>query len=204
MSTQETKKVLTIVDRSTKSLNAAAESAQKVIQDLNSVVSIATNLATDIEFKQSELLALDDQFAIKEREQAADLKLRVRENEEKVLNELLASRKLTAVSPDVLQNLEKTIVGLQQNENKVVSDAIKATEEKLVGIHSTEVTSIQSAHQVEIATLKATNSSLNERVQFLTIQNTKLEEQLNAERETRIAIAQAESTRQGVVVNTTK
>lgn len=52
MANNETKKVLTVVDRSTKALLAAASGLNDIVSQAQSATSLLTNLATDIEFKQ--------------------------------------------------------------------------------------------------------------------------------------------------------
>ena len=47
----EVKKTLTIVDRSTKALNTAADAVVKAAQDLQNITVASTQLTQDIEFK---------------------------------------------------------------------------------------------------------------------------------------------------------
>ena len=99
MANQETKKTLTVIDRSTKALTTAADGIVKAAADLQGIASLASGLAQDIEFKQNELDNLDEQLVAKQREQAAELRLRVREDEDKVLAELLKARGLVTKTP---------------------------------------------------------------------------------------------------------
>jgi len=198
------KKTLTTVDRSTKALTASAEAIAKAAAELQSVVATANALAQDIEFKQSELSGLESAYAIKERELVAELSLKVKENSENVLNSLLKERKLVGVGVDVIPALEKQIQVLTNETTNAVDAAVKAETAKLTAAAVAQLAAKESAHQVEIATLKANNSSLTERIGFLTAQITQLQNEIQQERNARIQIAQADAAKQGVVVNAGK
>lgn len=202
--TPEVKKTLTVVDRSTKALVTAADSVAKVIVDLNAVTAIAVNLSQDIEFKQSELNALSEQYASKEREEVADLRLRVKENEEKVLAELLKSRGVVAVPPAQIKDLENMLAQSQVSNEIAVAAAVKEAEARVSASFQARIAAANSDHKVETATLSATNGSLAERNVFLTAQITQLQNEIQKERDARVQIAQAESSKQGVVVNAGK
>lgn len=62
----------------------------------------------------------------------------------------------------------------------------------------------EANHKVAIATLEANSSAKDDRISMLSEQLEAARGDLKAERETRLAIAQAESQRQGVVVNAGK
>lgn len=207
MSTQatpEVKKTLTVVDRSTKALTAAAEAVTKVLGDLGSVTDIAANLAQDIEFKQSELNALADQYASREREQAAELRLRVKENEDKVMEELLKARKVVAVAPTVISDLETQLNTVKLANDIAIAEAVKAEASRVAASFQAQLSAKEAAHQVESATLKANNGSLAERNVFLASQVTQLQAEIQKERDARVQIAQAEANKQGVTVNAGK
>ncbi len=198
------KKTLTTVDRSTKALAASAQAITKAAAELQDVVATASALAQDIEFKQSELSGLESTYATKERELVAELSLKVKENSENVLNALLKERKLVGVGIDAIPALEKQIQVLTNETANAVDAAVKAETAKLTAINVAQLAAKESAHQVEIATLKANNSSLTERIGFLTAQITQLQNEIQQERNARIQIAQADAAKQGVVVNTGK
>lgn len=202
--TPEVKKTLTVVDRSTKALATAAEAVQKAITDLGSITTISTALAQEIEFKQSELNGLTDLYQTKEREQVAELRLRVKENEDKVFEELLKARKLIAVAPTVLTDLQTQLNQVTASAEANVTEAVKAAEARVSASAQAAMNAKEAAHQVEIATLKASTSSLTERNTFLTAQIAQLQNEIQKERDARVQIAQAEAAKQGVVVNAGK
>ena len=90
------------------------------------------------------------------------------------------------------------------NNEIAISTAVKVAQNQLESVHKSTLERQESSHQVEIATLKANNESLQERNEFLQSQISTLQEQIASEREARISIAQAESAKQGVVINTGK
>lgn len=197
-------KVLTVVDRSTIALNNATNNLKKVMSDLDNLIPISTQLITDVEFKQNELDNLSQTLIQKEREANADLRIRIKENETGVLNELLVARELTSLPIHEHRTLLTELDLLKKDNEIAISTAVKVAQNQLESVHKSTLERQESSHQVEIATLKANNESLQERNEFLQSQISTLQEQIASEREARISIAQAESAKQGVVINTGK
>lgn len=202
MANQETKKTLTVVDRSTKALTTAADGIVKAAADLQGIASLATGLAQDIEFKQNELDNLDDQLVAKQREQAAELRLRVREDEDKVLAELLKARGLVTKTPAEIKEVERQLAEALEDNQDAIDGAVQAKATELTVAAAAKLAAIEANHKVEIAQYKANAENSTTQIQFLTSQNTKLESQIEADREARIEIAKAEAARQAVTVNT--
>lgn len=202
--TPEVKKTLTVVDRSTKALITAADTVQKAITDLNTIANVSVALAQEIEFKQSELNALSDQFTTKEREQVAELRLRVLENEYKVFDELLKSRKLVAVSPVIISDLQTELASTKAGVDAAIAEAVKAAENRVASACQAQLASKEAAHNVESATLRANTAAQAERNTFLSAQIAQLQAEIQKERDARVAIAQADAAKQGVVVNAGK
>lgn len=202
--TPEVKKTLTVVDRSTKALNSAADTVQKAIADLATIVSTSASLTQEIEFKQSELNGLADAYATKEREQAAELRLRIKENEDKVLDELLKARKVISIAPSVLTDLQAELAQVKSSNEAAIAEAVKAAEARVAAAFQAQINAKEAAHQVETATLKANTTAQTERNAFLSAQITQLQAEIQKERDARVAIAQAEAAKQGVVVNAGK
>ena len=118
----EVKKTLTIVDRSTKALNTAADAVVKAAQDLQNITVASTQLTQDIEFKQSELDSLEEQLVIKQREQAAELRLRVKENADAVLAELLKERGLITTTTKDVKDVEAQLAKALADNAEEVKD----------------------------------------------------------------------------------
>lgn len=200
----EVKKVITVADRSTKALNTAATGLVKITQDLAAIADQAVSLATDIEYKQNDLDNLNQQFDTKFREASAELKLKVIEDEEKVLGTLLKSRSLVTIDPKELATLRSDLAVAQDSNEDALAEAKAAGERSAAIAFNAQKSAIESNHRVAIAQYEANERSNAQRIEFFEAQVADLKAQITAEREARITIAQAESQRQGVTVNNGK
>ena len=197
----EVKKTLTIVDRSTKALNTAADAVVKAAQDLQNITVASTQLTQDIEFKQSELDSLEEQLVIKQREQAAELRLRVKENADAVLAELLKERGLITTTTKDVKDVETQLAKALADNSAEVEAAIQHTTAEITSVFKAQLAQKDSDHKVEIASLKANATAAQERITFLTAELAQARAQVEADRTARVEIAKAEAQRQGVVVN---
>ena len=197
----EVKKTLTIVDRSTKALNTAADAVIKAAQDLQNIAIASTQLTQDIEFKQSELDSLEEQLVIKQREQAAELRLRVKENADAVLAELLKERGLITTTTKDVKDVEAQLAKALADNSAEVEAAIQHTTAEITSVFKAQLAQKDSDHKVEIASLKANATAAQERITFLTAELAQARAQVEADRTARVEIAKAEAQRQGVVVN---
>lgn len=195
------KKTLTIVDRSTKALNTAADAVVKAAQDLQNITVASTQLTQDIEFKQSELDSLEEQLVIKQREQAAELRLRVKENADAVLAELLKERGLITTTTKDVKDVEAQLAKALADNSAEVEAAIQHTTAEITSVFKAQLAQKDSDHKVEIASLKANATAAQERITFLTAELAQARAQVEADRTARVEIAKAEAQRQGVVVN---
>ena len=197
----EVKKTLTIVDRSTKALNTAADAVVKAAQDLQNITVASTQLTQDIEFKQSELDSLEEQLLIKQREQAAELRLRVKENADSVLAGLLKERGLITTTTKDVKDVETQLAKALADNSAEVEAAIQHTTAEITSVFKAQLAQKDSDHKVEIASLKANATAAQERITFLTAELAQARAQVEADRTARVEIAKAEAQRQGVVVN---
>ncbi len=200
----EVKKVITVADRSTKALNTAATGLVKITQDLAAIADQAVSLATDIEYKQNDLDNLNQQFDTKFREASAELKLKVIEDEDKVLGTLLKSRTLVTIDPKELATLRSDLAVAQDSNEDALAEAKAAGERSAAIAFNAQKSAIESNHRVAIAQFEANEKSFEQRIAFLEEQNKDLKGQITAERETRLEIARADAQRQGVTVNNGK
>jgi len=200
----EVKKVITVADRSTKALNTAATGLVKITQDLSAIAEQAVSLATDIEYKQNDLDNLNQQFDTKFREASAELKLKVIEDEDKVLGTLLKSRSLVTIDPKELATLRSDLAVAQDSNEDALAEAKSAGERSAAIAFNAQKSAIESNHRVAIAQFEANEKSFEQRIAFLEEQNKDLKGQITAERETRLEIARADAQRQGVTVNNGK
>ncbi|ELD1608264.1 hypothetical protein HVX40_24130 (plasmid) [Escherichia coli] len=200
----EVKNAISLTERSTKAMVKAAGDMTKVALDLGTLAQTSVKLAEEIEYRQAELTNLNNQFAIKEREKNAELRLKVIENEDAVLADLMKKRGLANISHGDLNELKRTLEeSLESNDEAIVSARDKAVGEAQLSFNA-ELNQILSTHRVDMAEINATSRAKDSRIEFLDAQVAQLQSELRAERDTRLKIAEADSRRQGVVVNAGK
>lgn len=192
--------VLTNTEKAVKSLEKVVGDVEKVTALLPTFHQTLNDISEEVAIKSNELRALETKVETVARENAIELDFRVRENSNRVLNELLDERESVAVKVDELVELK---ANAKYNEESVESDiaaAVKRTEETLGKEHKNTIELIKLQNSTNAAKDTAKIEQLE-----ATIDN--LKEQLKAavDRETAslaasIKIAEAGS---GVVVNTT-
>lgn len=200
----EIKKVITVADRSTKALVVAIAGLGKITSDLSALGDITVKLADEIEFKQSQLDNLDVEFENKFREASAELRLRIKEDESGVLKQLLTQFGLAYISTDALQTMQSDLAQASEDYSAELADAENAGFRKGAAEFQAKLKEAESAHRINVAELTAKSNAKDDKITMLEAQVAQLQSDIKAERETRLAIAQAESGRQGVVVNTSK
>lgn len=200
----EVKQVVTIVDKSTKGLGAQIAALLKVTNELAAVGDRIPAMADEISMNQARLDAIAEETSIAQRKAAAELSLRVTENEDKVLSELMAKRSLATITKGELAILNTklgTAEAFNQDEIVKAVDAAKAT---LTVEHKAELAQLNSDHAVKSATTTAALDAANAKISFLEAQVKSLQDTITAEREARVQEAEARSKAAGVTVNNGK
>lgn len=186
----EQTKVLTIVDKSTRAMATASSNLTKVAAEMASLTTSVVALAEDIEFKQSQLDIMDKEIDNKQRDAAAELNLRIKEDEDTVLEELMANRKYAVISIDALSLLRNQLADAEADNKeeleKTVAKAVKNAQAKW----NQEKVEIISQHAVDMAEHKADIKSLNSENDTLTTANSRLTKMLDDERQARVTTAQ--------------
>lgn len=200
----EVKKVITVADRSTKALVVAIAGLGKITSDLSTLGDITVKLADEIEFKQSQLDNLDVEFENKFREASAELRLRIKEDESGVLKQLLTQFGLAYITSDALQTLQSDLAQANEDYSAMMADAESSGFRKGAAEFQAKLKEAESAHRINVAELTAKSNAKDDKIKMLEAQVAQLQSDIKSERETRLAIAQAEAGRQGVVVNTSK
>ena len=200
----EVKKVITVADRSTKALVVAIAGLGKITSDLSTLGDITVKLADEIEFKQSQLDNLDIEFDNKFREASAELRLRIKEDENGVLKQLLSQFGLAYITNGALQTLQNDLAQANEDYSGMIADAESAGFRKGAAEFQAKLKEAESAHRINVAELTAKSNAKDDKIIMLEAQVAQLQSDIKSERETRLAIAQAEAGRQGVVVNTSK
>lgn len=197
-----------IVDKSTRALTSAAATLNKTLVELQNgveaLVQEQSSLADDIHFKKEELKEIESQNDVAVRSAAADLRLRIKEDEEQVLTELLDSRNLITTTEEEQQVRTNELTIAVQRANQAEFVAVKEAEAKLHSQYKSQLAGLEATHRVEVAELNANAKADKQAIATLTEQVAQLRDDLKAEREARVAMAEAAAKAQGVVVNTGK
>lgn len=201
MANQETKKVLTIVDRSTKALNAAAAGVVDIVNQAQSAAQLLSTLATDVEFKQNELESLEGVYADKVRVLNADLEIQVKENKRKVLTGLLSEFGLAEITKTDLGELQKDFEYAQREVTKEINDAVAVAVDRANQTSDSNLKSALASHQVEIATYKAQAEAKDNQIGVLTSQVQDLRSQIDKDREAHVQIASSRHEPRNVAVS---
>lgn len=189
----ETKKVITVVDKASKALTKASTDLTKTMSDLSALAEQSATLMFDIEMKSSELQQLDDAYKAKEREAQADLAIRVKENEHKVLTGLQEKFNLAQIKSDDLQALEAKVTSLESEQAKAIEAAVTDSASKLHASYGAKLSQQKAEHQVAVADMTADNKALRSEIEYLKNTNAVLRKMIDEEREARVEVARNQS-----------
>lgn len=200
----EVKNFVTVTERSTKAMLAASANLTKTIAELTTLANTSEQIAQEIGFRQNELSQVEADYDQKLAEAKADLRIKVLNNEDQVLGNLLKARGLVTIEPSELDNLRDSLTAAEHSQEDAIAAAVQQAVAQANREMQARLSQQESQHKVAIAELTANSKAKDDRVIMLTEQLEAARSDLKAERETRLAIAQAESQRQGVVVNAGK
>ena len=180
--TPETKKASTVLDKSSRALAVGQV----------------------IEFKGREFAEISAQTDAAARDAKIELDFRVRENEGKVLAELLRKTGQVATTDAHLADLNNAVSDATTRANQAEFAAVKDAEKALHAKYGSEIAGIKADHRVEQAELNAQAKSDATTIQLLKGQVASLEETITAMREAEVQKAEAASKAAGVVINVGK
>ena len=190
MSTPETKKTVTILDKANKTLSKTLLDVMKVTGELAVMVDTSEEISTNIEMKSAELAGIDADIQLKLRDAKADMAIDIKEHKESILIDLMSSSGLARISLDDLCCLRDSVETLTADNNESISLAVKAAERSLHATHAVKTVQDNSAHAVESAELKSQNAALKDRISFLSDSNDTLQTMINEDRNARVQMAQ--------------
>lgn len=196
--------LITTADRSVKAITAATAGLAKVVADLTTLNAVSESLSADIQQKEGQLNDLTRQLDLDTRRAKAELDVRVAEAEREVLDKLLDKNGLSRIKSTDLSNLLLDLEAARRDVAEKIAAAVQAAESSLHGSYQTKLGRQDSDFKVATAELTAELRAIKERNSFLTQELERVRSDLVAEREARIKIAQADASRQGVVVNAGK
>lgn len=177
-------------------LQKAEASVLKSIQQLEKATDTLKTLSIEagetafeiekLEFKKGQL---EQELDNKARENAADLRLRIKENEDTELTKLLEARGLAQISLGEVVELSKTTESLREEADKAFETGMAKGIEETDSKYLEEKLTISATHKVEVAEKDALIKTLESKVAFLETANKTLHEALDAERVARVTIA---------------
>lgn len=193
-----------IIDRSAKNLNAGLVAVQKALVDLATLAEQSQGLALQIEDKQIELASIQEQVANARRTADAELKLQVLEDARKVFDELAERLGYAKITKGELEMLSKDLEHAKRDFSGEVAKMREDEQSKYQAATRAQISALEGKHAVETAQKDADLKAQAYEINSLKAQITYLQEQIAAERSTRLEVAKAESGKQGVIVNTGK
>ena len=189
-----TTRTLTIVDKSTRTLTGAVANLVKAADELKTLSEVSSQLATDIEFKQSSLTALDQEYDHKLRNAEADFKLALKEKREATLVEVLTEAGKVAIDRTELNTLKADLIKAQKETDVLIEQEVQKALKDLQTQSASILQQVKSDHSVALAQYQAQATSKDERIASLTEQNKSLLSEIQAERTARVEIARAQGT----------
>ncbi len=197
-SVSETAKTVTVLDRANKGFVTSAENLVKTMATLTDLVTSSVKVTEEIEFKESQLKAIEADMSDKERVANAQLDIRVLENENQVCAKLMSARNYAAITNAELHELRASLSNAEtSNEDAIESAVKKANTSSAISANAKEAT-LKAVQSVETAELKAQIQALTSEVSYLKTNNSDLKEDAKSEREARVSIA---ASAKQVVVN---
>lgn len=196
-----TTKILTATDRTVKAMQAAAATLSANIAAAQTALP---ELLGQIEMAQSDLAAIQQETQDKVRRSKVDLSLQVEENKKKVLDNLLKEFGLANISMAELTKMSTELLTAKQENASEVSKAVGAAVATVRAEAAATIERQDAAHRVAVAEKDAALTAKDMQIQMLQDSVSRLEATIVAEREARVAEAEARSRAQGVVVNNTK
>lgn len=187
--TATTKKTVSIVDKAAKGIAKVTLDVSKIITELTTMSGISENLAFDIEQASGKLAAIESDTVTALRDAKADLNLRVKENEEKVLNSLLSVRGLAMISIAELKEINRDLEDAQADNKAEVEKAASIAGNMAKSAAKVEAAAAQATSDIAAAQAKADNTTKDLQIAFLNKSIATLEANATAERAARVEIS---------------
>lgn len=196
---------IVVMDKTTRAITAATSALQKAMAEasagVDNLVQTEVELGHAIADKNLELQAVEEQVEHASRKAAADLKLRIYEDENTVLAQLLEARGLVTTTAEALQAQAQELRAAQQLAQRTEIEAVGVAVKAAKAEADMELQRVQSQHAVEIAQLTANAASSQETISLLKGQITSLQESINATREADVKKAEAAANAKGDTFN---
>ena len=201
-STNATHVVATVAEKAQKSLVLAATAAAKIFADIASATQTLEQVVEDVQIQENKLNSIAESTKNAVREAAIELDFAIRENENKVLSNLMSKYGYVAITEAQMLSLQSDLAAAQSVNADDITKAVEAKTSSIYAAHNAQMAALKAAQAVEIANTTAELKAAQMQNNFMAQQVEDLRSQVEADRAARIEIAKAESGRQGVVVNT--
>lgn len=187
----------------------ATKALQKAFADINGVMT-GLSLAVDqsviideaVATRQAQLDALDHEYNVKADEANYALRIRVRDNEDKVLADLLKARGLVSVTNVELAELKETIANAEDKLKAEVSKAVSIVSANVTREKDAQILQIRSEAEISVAKGSAETIALTRENEMLKAQVADLKQMIADERNASVKKAEADANKQAVTVNT--
>lgn len=197
---QEKAIILDQSQKAAKAVSGAVASLSKVtetlaiyaaqVEDLTEKVNVKTNELAELDIKLAvKIKEIDTSIAEKERSAGVDLKIRLKENEDKTLADLAKARGSVVVAADVIPALESKLLEAEKSVESAVAKAVAATTKELKAAHEMEVKTINLTNAAETAKINADLDAKDAKIKMLEEQLKLANAALDAERAARVTIA---------------
>lgn len=139
-----------------RSINSATTALVKAYTEIDKIKETTLDdLTFAVEQGQARLEEINAQIEATERDQKADLALRIKEHEQKVLDELMDQRGLATITIDDLTDLRGQITALNESIHSQVSQQVAVKVEQATRDHQNQIQQLQLQHKAEIAANEA-------------------------------------------------
>lgn len=197
------KQAVTIVTQANKALSKTTGDLLKVITKLEELTNISSLMSDEIALKQADLNSIEEKIENQHRKAVAELKLKILENEKEEFLNLLVKFNMAKISVEDLKKLEIELDEAKSDNTETIEKAVNAAKKVLHVEYGGQISSLKADHKVDVAQKDAKINSLELQIDFLEQNVESLKETINDERNARIRIAEADSKKIPVQVNTT-
>lgn len=200
----DVKKAMTLTEKTTKALNTQTQALVKAVKELEELTAMVPSLVDEIMLRQGELDSIEEKTNIAARQAKVELDLRVKENEDKVLESLMKARSYAVITTSelaILNSKLKTAEAFNQDE---IAKAVAEVEAREAAKYEMQLTEVKSQHSVESATANANLAAANNKITFLEEQIKTLQDTIAAEREARVEEARARASQAAPSITVSK
>jgi len=171
-----------VTERSVLALTRSLTAFKEAADGVDALAAKAANLHHEIQEKEGQIKALNTEYAEKKRQFDVDLKLKMQDDQQKLVNELLAAQKKMGVLTEDWNNLQAKLKTLEADFTKDVQAAVGKEKGILEAQFKTEKALLDSQWIAKEAQNVAEIQSLKNQLATCQSHSDMLVKQLDAER----------------------